>query len=70
MQNRTIAVDGNFGSCKDCPHRRLHCHTICEDYNEYKKARAAIKDRKDRNQAREAIILTASGGKKDMRSQK
>ena len=26
----------NYNACKDCPNRKLHCHSTCKDYLEFR----------------------------------
>ena len=71
MRNRTIEETSRKKSpCKECPHRRLHCHTICEDYREEQEARQLIKERETRDKQRYNLVIATRGGKKDERGQR
>ena len=56
--------------CRDCPDRKLHCHSSCERYKQYKDTLEDYKAKKATENAEKAFYADIKGAVKRLRDHK
>lgn len=61
------ALGMNTSCCKGCTKRKINCHSICEEYQEFAKERRRILDAKNRNCDFESMLADSVTKSKRMK---